>query len=55
MLRDLAQTQSWADHDLFSVDTLVDCGPTQIDFFNDDQGKSELDPSLFAVDPTAGF
>ena len=36
VLRDPMQSYSWIDKDLFFVETLVDCGSVQIEFYNDD-------------------
>ena len=35
---------------MFTIDTLVDCGPIQVDFYNDDAGETALDAALFAIE-----
>ena len=47
VLRDPSQAQSWVDLNLYTVDTLVDCGPIQVEFFNDDATKTALDADIF--------
>ena len=53
ILRDLGQSQPWVDSAIYSVDTLFDCGPITVDFFNDNPGKTDLDADLFDqnIDP----
>lgn len=39
--------QPWQPADLISPLTTVDCGPITVEFFNDDAGRTALDPVLF--------
>ena len=42
-------TQSWQNSDLFTVDTLVNCGAVKVEFFNynGSAGTAALDADLF--------
>ena len=51
VLRDLAQPQTWLYNQIFTIDTLVDCGPVSVDFYNA-ADSSLLDVTLF--DDTRG-
>ena len=48
VLRDIEQVQPWQDSDLYTLETLVDCGPIKVEFFNSDFGLTALDPDLFS-------
>ena len=48
VLRDTELVQPWQDSDLYALDTLVDCGPITVEFFNNDSGLTALDPDLFS-------
>ena len=39
---------------MISPATTVDCGPITVEFFNDDTGKTAIDPALYLDDQTAG-
>ena len=54
-LRDAGKTYTWLDSDLYSMDTLIDCGDITVDFFIDDEEKTPLNPWLFRQtnDPSA--
>ena len=49
VLRDPTEFQSWDFSTLVTSSTLVDCGPYDINFFNDDATETTLDPDLFEV------
>ena len=42
----------WNINNLISKETLVDCGPISVEFFNDDLSNSALDTDLFLDDRT---
>ena len=42
----------WNINNLISKDTLVDCGPISVEFFNDDVSNTALDTDLFLDDRT---
>ena len=42
----------WNIDNLISKETLVDCGPISVEFFNDDVGDTALDTDLFVDDRT---
>jgi len=46
VLRDPAQSQNWLYNQIFTIDTLVDCGPVSVDFYNA-ADSSPLDATLF--------
>ena len=46
ILRDPFQTQIWRFGKVFTIDTLVDCGPVHVDFFNA-VDQTPLDVALF--------
>ena len=37
----------WNTNNLISKSTLVDCGPLSVEFFNNNAGKTPLDPDIF--------
>jgi len=46
VLRDPAQPQTWLNNQILTIDTLVDCGPVSVDFYNT-ADSSPLDVTLF--------
>ena len=52
-LGDLEQSQSWLYTDLFTVDTLVDCGDISVVFFKDDASGLTPDATIFRDDRDA--
>ena len=42
----------WNLDNLLSKETLVDCGPISVEFFNDDGSETNLDTDLFLDDRT---
>ena len=43
----LAQAQTWELSKVLTIDTLVDCGPITVEFYNEDATLSTLDPVIF--------
>ena len=50
ILRDPKIDQLWDIDNLITKSTMVDCGSLSVDFFNDDEEQTTLDPDLFLDD-----
>ena len=53
ILRDPQIDLLWDINNLITKETLVDCGPLSVEFYNDDAGQTSLDPDILLDDRAA--